>query len=90
MTCLFNFRPVYARTAPFSCYHPTDRGMPFLAEEKNTQELAHYLRMLFENPNLRNRMGLAAREKVEEQFDLKVQNRKLENLYDEVSASYTQ
>ena len=82
--------PVVSFNSGASAEVITHEKTGFLAEEKNTQELAHYLRMLFENPNLRNRMGLAAREKVEEQFDLKVQNRKLENLYDEVSASYTQ
>lgn len=56
----------------------------FLAEERDVDGLARYLTLLLENPDLRNRMGEAGREWVEQEFNLKSQNAKLEALYDEV------
>jgi colanic acid/amylovoran biosynthesis glycosyltransferase len=60
----------------------------FLAEEKNVDQLAHYLTLLLEDPALRNRMGEAGRRRVEQEFNLEKQNAKLEALYDEVIAEY--
>jgi glycosyltransferase involved in cell wall biosynthesis len=62
--------------------------MGFLAEEKNVDQLAHYLTLLLEDPVLRNRMGEAGRRRVEQEFNLEKQNAKLEALYDEVIAEY--
>lgn len=56
----------------------------FLAEERDVEGLAHYLRVLLENPDLRNQMGEAGRRWVEREFNLRLQNQKLEALYDEI------
>jgi colanic acid/amylovoran biosynthesis glycosyltransferase len=56
----------------------------FLAEESNTDELARYLTNLLENLELRKKMGVAARERVERMFDLEKQNEELEAVYDEI------
>lgn len=56
----------------------------FLAEERDVDGLAHYLALLLENPDLRNRMGETGRKWVAQEFNLRVQNAKLEALYDEV------
>ncbi len=56
----------------------------FLVDERDVNGLVHYLTLLLENPELRNRMGEAGRNWVEKEFNLKVQNAKLEALYDEV------
>ncbi|MGQ9765715.1 MAG: glycosyltransferase [Armatimonadota bacterium] len=56
----------------------------FLAEERNVEELAHYISLLLENPELRQAMGEAGRKWVEQEFNLATQNEKLEALYDEV------
>jgi len=60
----------------------------FLAEERNVDQLAHYLTLLLGNPALRNKMGEAGRRRVEQEFNLEKQNAKLEALYDEVIAEY--
>src|SRR5690606_10935797 len=56
----------------------------FLAEERDIEALAHYLTVLLQQPELRNRMGEAGRRRVEQEFNLETQNAKLEALYDEV------
>lgn len=56
----------------------------FLAEEGNVRELASYIRTLLVNESLRNEMGVAARKHVERNFNLEIQNAKLEKLYDSV------
>lgn len=58
----------------------------FLAEERNVEELAHSLSLLLENPELRLTMGEAGRKRVEQEFNLEIQNTLLERLYDEVIA----
>lgn len=60
----------------------------FLAEERNIEELAHYLGILLENETLRHQMGEAGRRWVEQEFNLERQNAKLEALYDEVIEEY--
>jgi len=60
----------------------------FLAEERNVDELARYLTLLLEDPDLRNKMGEAGRRRVEQEFNLEKQNAKLEALYDEVIAQH--
>lgn len=62
----------------------------FLAAERNTAELAHYLGLLLENQALRDRMGEQGRRWVEQEFNLTAQNAKLEALYDEVIAEHYQ
>jgi len=60
----------------------------FLAEERNVDELARYLTLLLEDPDLRNKMGEAGRGRVEQVFNLEKQNATLEALYDEVVAEH--
>jgi len=55
-----------------------------LVEEKNVDKLADAIQILMQNRNLRNKMGMAGRKRVELYFDLKKQNEKLEILYDEI------
>lgn len=56
----------------------------FLAAERNVEELAHYMGLLITNRTLRNTMGQRGRQWVEQEFNLAIQNAKLEALYDEV------
>jgi len=53
----------------------------FLAPERNTDVLAHYLQKLCHDASLCARMGEAARTHVCTQFNLRTQTRKLEELY---------
>ncbi len=53
----------------------------FLAAERDTEGLAHYLQKLCADEALCTRMGRAAREYVCEHFNLRTQTRKLEELY---------
>ena len=55
-----------------------------LAEEGNINQLAEYLIELLENRELHDRMGLEGRKWVEKSFNLKAQNEKLEEIYDEI------
>jgi len=56
----------------------------FLAAERNVEELAHYLGLLITNRTLRNTMGQRGRQWVEREFNLAIQNAKIEALYDEI------
>ena len=58
----------------------------FLAPERDTEALAHYLKKLCADEALCDRMGDAARRRVSTQFNLRTQTRKLEELYRQVSA----
>jgi colanic acid/amylovoran biosynthesis glycosyltransferase len=58
----------------------------FLARERQTEELAHYIEILLTNRQLRDRIGVQGRQWVEQEFNLVKQNAKLEALYDEVIA----
>lgn len=62
----------------------------FLAKERNTDELAHFLGILLEQRALRDAMGKQGRQWVEQEFNLTTQNAKLEALYDEVIAEHYQ
>lgn len=53
----------------------------FLAPERDWQALAGYLITLLQSPELRKRFGLAGREWVVRQFDLKQRTRVLEEIY---------
>jgi colanic acid/amylovoran biosynthesis glycosyltransferase len=53
----------------------------FLAPERDTETLAHYLSKLCGDEDLCIRMGEAARQRVCKEFDLRTQTRKLEELY---------
>jgi glycosyltransferase involved in cell wall biosynthesis len=53
----------------------------FLASERDTEGLAHYLQKLCADEVLCARMGNAARTHVREHFNLRTQSRKLEELY---------
>jgi colanic acid/amylovoran/stewartan biosynthesis glycosyltransferase WcaL/AmsK/CpsK len=54
----------------------------FLVDERDVDGLADRLDRLIRDPGLRTRMGRAAREKMERQFDNRVQVGELERLYD--------
>lgn len=56
----------------------------FLAKEGDVDDLAKYLLVLLENPELQVRMGNAGRAWVEKVFDLREKNAELESLYDAV------
>lgn len=56
----------------------------FLAPERNVDALTRALRNLLEQPDLRHRMGEAARRWVRQQFDIREIARKLEALYEEI------
>jgi len=56
----------------------------FLVPERNVEALADRLRRLLTDAPLRRKMGQAARAKMEREFDLHDQVRKLERHYDEV------
>lgn len=53
----------------------------WLAPERDSDVLSHYLQRLLDNPDLSSRMGAAAREYVCAQFNLHAQTKKLEELY---------
>src|SRR5947209_4040436 len=53
----------------------------FLAPERDTEALAHYLEQLCADEVLCSRMGESARRRVCSQFDLRAQTKKLEQLY---------
>jgi len=57
----------------------------FLVAEKNPYALAERLIYLLENESLCEKMGLAAREFVERDFNLKLQTEKLEQIYQNVN-----
>ncbi len=59
----------------------------FLAPERDEEALTRLLRSILEEPNLRFRMGEAARRWVEQQFDIRKVARRLEALYAEILAS---
>ncbi len=56
----------------------------FLAPERDTEALAHYLQKLCSDEVLCARMGEAARGRVSTQFNLRTQTRRLEGLYSRV------
>ena len=57
-----------------------------LGAEGDSTATAHHLQRLLGNPTLRDRLGRQARAHVEAHFDLHRQSRRLEDLYDAVSA----
>jgi colanic acid/amylovoran biosynthesis glycosyltransferase len=59
----------------------------FLVPERDTMALADKLEHLALNPGLWEGMGLAGREHVERNYNLKVQVRKLEEIYDDLLTS---
>jgi colanic acid/amylovoran biosynthesis glycosyltransferase len=59
----------------------------FLAPERDHEALALRMAQLLNDPDLRRRMGAAARALMERRFDLVAQTRTLETLYDEVLAA---
>lgn len=61
----------------------------FLAPEGDWQALAQYLSVLLQDAKLRERFGLAGRELVLNQFDLKDRTRALEKIYATVSSTHT-
>jgi colanic acid/amylovoran biosynthesis glycosyltransferase len=56
----------------------------FLAAEGDWQALAEYLFVLLQDANVRERFGLAARERMLRQFDLEQRTRVLEKIYESV------
>lgn len=59
-----------------------DGKSALLAPEKDVETLAKHLEYLVEHPELWVSMGRIGREHVEQEYDLKVQVEKLENIYD--------
>jgi glycosyltransferase involved in cell wall biosynthesis len=77
-----------SQVVPVSTYHA---GIPeivengttgFLVNERDIDGLADRLERLVQDPGLRGQMGRAAREKMEREFDNRVQVDELEKLYD--------
>ena len=62
----------------------------YLVDEKDTVGLADKLRIYLENPELARRAGVAGREFVLRNFDMRDQVRELENLYDRLQREYFQ
>jgi colanic acid/amylovoran biosynthesis glycosyltransferase len=58
----------------------------FLAPEQDWQKLAEYLAVLMRDVDLRQRFGVAGRQRVLRLFDLEKQTRVLERMYSEVAA----
>jgi glycosyltransferase involved in cell wall biosynthesis len=56
----------------------------FLVPEREVEPLARALRSLVRDGSLRSRMGAAARERMEREYDTVVQNRRLEDLLEGV------
>lgn len=56
-----------------------------LAEEKDVEELAAHVRLLLENPDLRQRLGSAAAQRASEELDLTARTKHLELIYDRLS-----
>jgi colanic acid/amylovoran biosynthesis glycosyltransferase len=77
-----------SQVVPVSTYHAgipeivVDGTTGFLVNERDVDGLADRLERLIRNPSLRLQMGRAAREKMEREFDNRVQVDELENLYD--------
>lgn len=61
----------------------------FLAAEGDWRTMAEYLFMLLRDAQLRERFGLAGRERVLRQFDLELRTRALEEIYSRVSGADT-
>jgi len=61
----------------------------FLCHERNADELAARIIEILRSPELSRRMGEAGRRRVEQEFNLTVQNLKIERLYDEVIKTRT-
>lgn len=59
----------------------TDGKEGYLVPEKNTKKLAEKIKLLIENPALREEMGKNGREKIEQQFNSAKQVQKLEEIY---------
>ena len=59
-----------------------------LADERDVDGLARHLTALLDDRELRDRMGRAGRDRVEQEFDLVKQNRLLEDVYDAVLAEH--
>ncbi|NGP86875.1 glycosyltransferase family 4 protein [Fodinibius halophilus] len=57
----------------------------FLVPERNTEALADRMIDLIEHPQKRKEFGLAAREKIKRDYNIKTQVQKLESLYDRVA-----
>lgn len=53
----------------------------FLASERDSDALAHYLQLLLSNREIRDRMSVSARQYVCRDFNLRHQTQKLENIY---------
>ncbi len=57
----------------------------FLVPERNVEGLAEALTRLLTDDDLRRRMGVAARKKMEREYDIRQSNEELERIYDEVA-----
>ena len=81
-----------SQTVPVSTYHAgipeivEDGTTGFLVSERDVEGLAERLDRLVRDRTLRERMGRAARAKMEHEFDNRVQVDELERIYDRVAA----
>jgi glycosyltransferase involved in cell wall biosynthesis len=66
------------------CVEPEVTGL--LAKDRSVEDLARCLIRLLHDPDLRRRMGIHGRRKVEAEFDIKQQSEKLEDIYERVLA----
>src|SRR5262245_40311090 len=82
-----------SQVVPVSTYHAgipeivEDGTTGFLVDERDVDGLADRLERLIRDASLRIRMGRAAREKMEREFDNRVQVDELERLYDRAIAA---
>jgi colanic acid/amylovoran biosynthesis glycosyltransferase len=60
----------------------------FLAPERDWKQLGEYLALLLKNGDLRERFGRAAREQIEQKFNIRKQTASLEKIYEEVIEAY--
>ncbi|MBD1860382.1 MULTISPECIES: glycosyltransferase [Trichocoleus] len=58
----------------------------FLTAERDWEAIAEHLLVIFNNPEMRNQMAIAGRQRIEQQFDQKHSIAKLEALYSEILA----
>lgn len=61
-----------------------------LVSERDTDQLTRALLLLLENPALRLKFGRAGRSRIERHFDLRRQSQRLEDIYDEITATVPQ
>lgn len=74
-------KPIVATDVPGCRTVVVDGETGLLVESKNSADLAHHLRLLIENPAMRQSMGRAGRNYVTKYFDVKSINQQILSLY---------